>query len=199
LDKARQKNIQWAQDNIMIFLDFHKERVRRKELLDNFQNNNEEYNKIRNAAEEKVRSVLSDRKMVLKLALLSLIESMRNNPDKYNALIFYDTSGIQTTGYSHYYDTVLYGQQQQQYPPQDYIFVLIEEAEKLYNKLPKELGDESIGDCAFSTSSSSLPVLSQSDEKNKSHARQTTAANQSYMHTEEHRFIQSELIMGKDK
>jgi hypothetical protein len=54
LYKARQKNIQWAQDNIMIFLDFHKERVRRKELVDNFQNNNEEYNKIRNAAEEKV-------------------------------------------------------------------------------------------------------------------------------------------------
>jgi hypothetical protein len=33
LDKARwQNNIQWAQDSIMIFLDFHKERVRRKEL-----------------------------------------------------------------------------------------------------------------------------------------------------------------------
>jgi hypothetical protein len=33
LKKARwQNNIQWAQDSIMIFLDFHKERVRRKEL-----------------------------------------------------------------------------------------------------------------------------------------------------------------------
>lgn len=33
LDKVRwQNNIQWAQDSIMIFLDFHKERVRRKEL-----------------------------------------------------------------------------------------------------------------------------------------------------------------------
>jgi hypothetical protein len=31
LEKARQ-NIQWAQDSIMIFLDFHKQRVRRKEL-----------------------------------------------------------------------------------------------------------------------------------------------------------------------
>jgi hypothetical protein len=74
LDKARQKNIQWAQDNIMIFLDFHKERVRRKELVDNFQNNNEEYNKIRNAAEEKVHSVLSDKKILLKLALLSFFD-----------------------------------------------------------------------------------------------------------------------------
>ena len=31
LNKARQ-NIQWSQDSIMRFLDFHKERVRRKEL-----------------------------------------------------------------------------------------------------------------------------------------------------------------------
>jgi hypothetical protein len=42
LDKTRQNGVQWAQDSIMIFLDYHKERVRRKELVDNFQNNNEE-------------------------------------------------------------------------------------------------------------------------------------------------------------
>ena len=32
LDNTRQKGILWAQDSIMIFLDFHKERVRKKEL-----------------------------------------------------------------------------------------------------------------------------------------------------------------------
>jgi hypothetical protein len=32
LDNTMQKGIQWAQDSIMIFLDFHKERVRKKEL-----------------------------------------------------------------------------------------------------------------------------------------------------------------------
>jgi hypothetical protein len=32
LDKTRQNDVQWAQDSIMIFLDYHKERVRRKEL-----------------------------------------------------------------------------------------------------------------------------------------------------------------------
>jgi hypothetical protein len=37
-------------------------------------------------------------------------------------------------------------------------------------------------------------VLSQSDEKNESHPRQTTAAIQIHMHTEEHRlFTQSEI------
>ena len=37
LDKARQ-NIQWSQDSIMKFLEYHKERVRRKELA-GIQNN----------------------------------------------------------------------------------------------------------------------------------------------------------------
>jgi hypothetical protein len=32
LDNTRQKGILWAQDSIMMFLDFHKERVRKKEL-----------------------------------------------------------------------------------------------------------------------------------------------------------------------
>ncbi len=32
LDKTRQNSGQWAQDSIMIFVDFHKERLRRKEL-----------------------------------------------------------------------------------------------------------------------------------------------------------------------
>jgi hypothetical protein len=66
------------------------------------------------------------------------------------------------TGYSsnQYYDTVPYGEQQQQYPSQNYISVLIEEAEKLYNKLVKELVDESISDYGRSISSpSALPLL----------------------------------------
>jgi hypothetical protein len=32
LDNTKQMGIQWSQDSIMIFLDFHKERVRKKEL-----------------------------------------------------------------------------------------------------------------------------------------------------------------------
>ena len=40
------------------------------------------------------------------------------------------------------------------YPSQDYISMLIEEAEKVYNKLTKELVDESVSDYDCSTSSS---------------------------------------------
>src|SRR4051812_965046 len=101
--------------------------------------------------------------MLLKLALLSLTESMMKDPDKFNASIFCDNkssySTTQTRGYSQSYDTVSYGQQQQ-YQSQDYIDVLLDEANKLYNKLDKELVDEIITDI-----SSSLPLLSQSDEE----------------------------------
>ena len=31
LDKTREKGIHWAQDSVVVFLDFHKERVRRKD------------------------------------------------------------------------------------------------------------------------------------------------------------------------
>jgi hypothetical protein len=143
-------------------------KIRLEGLVDNFQNNNEEYIKIRNTAEEKVHNVLSDRRMLLKVALLSLTESMRKDPDKFNAYIFYDnkssSSTTQRRGYGQYSDTVPFGQQQQQYQSQDCMDVLLEEAEKLYNKLAKELVDESIIDYDCNTSSS-LPLLQPTNEE----------------------------------
>ena len=87
----------------------------------------------------------------------------------------------QATDYSssQYYDTASYGQQQQ-YPSQTYTDMLLDEAEKLYNKLAKELVDEIIGDCLFSTPSP-LPVLSQSDE-NGQQSSKTNNNSQSESH-----------------
>ena len=169
------------------------ERVKQEVIVKHFENSNEvNYIKIRKTVEEKVNSILSAKKMLLKLALLSLSESMRKDPDKYSSLIYHNTPSNADYNNQCYAASYMYGQQQQQqYPSQDYISMLIEEAEKVYNKLTKELVDESVSDYAFSTSS--LPVLSQSDEKNESHPRQTAASIQTYMHTEEHRFIRSEI------
>jgi hypothetical protein len=143
------------------------QRIKQETLLKHFENSNEVYIKIRKTVEEKVHSVLSDKKMLLKLAVLSLTESMRKDPDKFNAFIFCDnkssSSTTQTSGYSQYYDTVPCGQQQ--YPSQDYIIMLVEESEKLYNKLVKELVDESISDYGCSISSPSLPLLPPANEE----------------------------------
>jgi hypothetical protein len=142
------------------------ERVKQEAIVRHFENNNEKYIKIRKTVEEKVHIVLSDRKMLLKLALLSLTESIRKDPDKYISLIYQNTpQNAASTDYSsnQYYKTASHGQQH--YPSQDYITMLLEEAEKLYNKLAKELVDEIISDYA-SNISSSLPLLqTSSDEK----------------------------------
>jgi hypothetical protein len=141
------------------------QKVRLQEIVDNFQNNDEGYIKIRNTAEEKVVSALSDRRMLLKLALLSLTESMRKDTDRYSSLIYHNIpSTAASADYSsnHYYETDSYGQQQ--YPSQDYIDMISDEAEKLYNKLTKEMINITITDYASSILPS-LPTLSQSNEE----------------------------------
>jgi len=144
----------------------YQKRMKLEACLRQFQNNNEEYAKIRKTAEERVHSVLSDRKMLLKLALLSLIESMRKDQDKYSHLIHNNnTSSTPPRTEATDYDTASYGQQQQQYPSQAYTDMLLEEAQKVYNNLAKEIGDEIISDYASSTSSSLLPLLTSTDEK----------------------------------
>jgi len=49
-------------------------------IVTQFKNNNEEYlNKIKQEAEEKVKDVLTNSKLLLKFATLSVIESLRSN------------------------------------------------------------------------------------------------------------------------
>ena len=105
------------------------QRIKQEAIVKHFENNNEEYAKIKKTVEEKVHSVLSDRRMVLKLALLSLTQSMIKDPDRYSSLIYHNSKSSNTDYNSQYYDTAFYGQQQ--YPAQAYIEVLLEEAEKL--------------------------------------------------------------------
>ncbi|MFL6522944.1 MAG: hypothetical protein ACJ71B_05635 [Nitrososphaera sp.] len=53
----------------------------------NFRNNDEGYAKLIKTIEEEVLRILSNRKALLKLAVLSIAESIRNNPDRYSSLI----------------------------------------------------------------------------------------------------------------
>jgi transposase len=129
-------------------------RIALEDLVRRFENNNEEYLKINQTVKDKVSSILSDGKGLLRLALYSLMESIRNEPVKYSSLICYN--GISG-----------YGLQQQQYTSsqnyyvEHYTTMLIEEAERLYDKLVKEITNGITYDPAFSssTSSSSPPVL----------------------------------------
>ena len=108
------------------------------------------YIKIRKTVEEKVISILSNSKMLLKLALLSLTESIRKDPDRYISLIYHNNTYSDTEYDSQNYETASYGQKQQ-HPSQDYISMLIEEAEKLYTSLIKEWVDKFITYYTFSS------------------------------------------------
>jgi hypothetical protein len=104
--------------------------------------------KINQTVRENVSSILSNAKSLLRFALDSLIESVRNDPVKYSPLVYYcnnnnNMSMSTTTTINSLY---MYGGQYQQHyiPSQDYFMehyttMLVEEAEKIYTKLVKDL------------------------------------------------------------
>ena len=75
------------QKEVSKMLQLHRENIELDRLLSDFRNNNSVYLKIRFVAKQKVKSALSDNRQLLKLALLSLMESWRANPTKFNFLI----------------------------------------------------------------------------------------------------------------
>jgi len=107
-------------------------------------------------------------------------------------LIYHNNTSSNTEYNSQNYENASYGQQQ--YTSQNYISMKIEEAERLYTSLIKKRVDKIITYYTFNVSSSLLSLLSPSDEKEQqTHPRQTTEAIQSHMHTEEDRFVPSEI------
>jgi hypothetical protein len=136
-------------------------RIALEDLVNRFENNNEEYLKINQTVKDKASSVLSDGKGLLRLALYSVMESIRNEPIKYSPLIYYhnNNNNISLPGSTHYPVSYMYEERQQLYiSSQDYFTehytaMLVQEAEKLYNKLVKEITEGITYDPAFSSSS----------------------------------------------
>jgi hypothetical protein len=135
----------------------YNEKARLEALVTGFKNDNEDYLKIKQAAEEKVKDVLTNGKLILKFATFSVIESLRTNSEIYN-IISYSTS-IETaaTTYGSNYLSLLSGEQQQQSFNDIYTALILEEAEKLYNKLTTELTNSVIAAAAAVRASLSLP------------------------------------------
>jgi hypothetical protein len=158
--------------------ELHQKKMKLEALVESFQNNNEEYIKVTKAVEQKVLSALSNAKVLLRYALLSITESARNDPERYR-LIFYNMPSSRTDYYSsscqqYYTASDMYGgqiQQPQQYQSPDYntevnVAMIVDEAEKLYNKLVKGSMNKIITYHTFSKSSlPSLPLLSASEEE----------------------------------
>ncbi len=98
------------------------EKARLQDTITEFKNSNEEYlDKIKQAAEESVKTVLTNGKLLLQFAIASIIESLRINPE--------------------IYDFVLSDEM--------YATFILEEAEKLYNKLTTKLTNDIIAAVAL--------------------------------------------------
>jgi 20S proteasome alpha/beta subunit len=138
----------------------YKEKRRLEAIITGFKNNNEEYlDKIKQAAEEKIKEVLTNGKFLLQFAVASVIESLRSNPELYN-FIYYSTS-VQTTSttYGSNYLSLMSGLQQHQQSFNDsYTALILEEAENLYNQIITELTNRVItASATIRESSLSLP------------------------------------------
>ena len=123
-------------------------------LVNRFKSNNEEYLKIEKTVEEKVKSVLTDNKQILQFALASVIEAIRRNPDKYNSLIFNDTSASSTL-------TSIPAQGSILSHIEDYRGMILEEAKRLYDSLlhhfTNSIMDNAVG--AYSSSDTKLSCM----------------------------------------
>jgi hypothetical protein len=140
----------------------YNEKARLEDIVTGFKSNNEEYlDKIKQAAYEEVRSVLSDGKLLLKIATASVIESLRSNPELYNFISY--SSSVRTTSAtygSNSLSLVSSGRQLQQQSFNDsYTALIFEQAENLYNDLTTELTNRVMVDAAVSIRAPSLPSI----------------------------------------
>ena len=110
----------------------------------NYKNNDEDYTKVIKSIENKVQDLISDKKAFLKLAIFSLIHSMRNNPDKYTSLIYHNNDNqskgdfnLSDAKWSR--DVILQPPPYDEYIIEDCKTVVLEESEKLYNILTDQL------------------------------------------------------------
>jgi transposase len=118
----------------------YNEKARIENHVTHFKSNNEEYLKIKQAAEEKVKDVLTNGKLILKFATFSIIESLRINSELYNFVLYNISNSKAASNGSNYPSLMLSGRPHQQQSFNDsYTDLILEEAEKLYNKLTIEL------------------------------------------------------------
>ena len=124
-------------------------------LVNHFENNNEEYLRIKNAIEDKAYTILSNGASLLKLAVACVIHSIRSNPEQYASLMYGKYSPANYNLPSHSVHNDDYGTQD--------LKILANDAAKLYCMLAKDLVDEFLSGYNISTSQTSIQSISQSD------------------------------------
>ena len=133
-------------------------------LVTRFKSNNEEYLKIKSTVEDILKSVLTDGKVLLHKAIFSIIETLRNenNTTKNHLISFLAREAITVSRYRDYKyvsstSTSSSGEHKLAQYIEDYKDTILEEAEKFYNRMIKDLTDTIIDNTAFKMMSSPVP------------------------------------------
>ncbi|HEY7572539.1 MAG TPA: hypothetical protein VH796_14325 [Nitrososphaeraceae archaeon] len=126
------------------------------EFVYNYKNNNEDYVKLIKSIENKISDLLSNKKVFLKIAIISVIKAMRNNPEEYSALVYHNnnynqnplSSTTKSKDNNNNNNNLSYPSRQLMTlppPPYDeyiiehYNDIILEETEKLYKVLVDQL------------------------------------------------------------
>ena len=132
LGKSFDSYCRLCQEEEVKLSNLQKERLKAEDLVTQFQENDREYLRIRNVVEEKVYSALSNGAMLLKLAVSSVIHSIRHNPEQYIPLIQDNFSPVSYNTASHLFFT-------DDYFTQHFETILVNDCAKMYNNLAKNL------------------------------------------------------------
>jgi hypothetical protein len=135
-------------------------------VVTRFKSNNEEYLKIKSTVEDILKNVLTDGKVLLHKAVFSIIETLRNenNTTKNHLISFLAKDAITVSHYRDYkyvsstsIPSSSSGEHKLAQYIEDYKDTILEEAEKLYNRMIKDLTDTIIDNTAFKMMSSPVP------------------------------------------
>ena len=118
------------------------QKIKLQNFVKDFQDNNIEYNKVKQAIEGEVENVLAGRRQLLRTAIQSVIELLRLDPQKFHAF-YYNQSTIQ--------------------PENDEEPILVE-AERLYEKMLENITNKVVTNLSDNMSSTSPFVLEESSE-----------------------------------
>jgi hypothetical protein len=137
----------------------YNEKTRLEAIITGFKSSNEEYlDKIKQTAYEEIKSVLMNGKFLLQLAIASVIESLRSNPELCN-FVLYNIPNSNAASYGSNYLSSMSTRQHQQSFNDSYTALILEESEKLYNKLIRELTNRAMAAAdATAIRASSLPT-----------------------------------------
>jgi hypothetical protein len=186
----------------------HKQKVDLEYTIKQFQNNNEEYLKIKETIKQEIEHVLGYRRQLLKEALLSVIDACLNDPVKFKILFYNMPPIINTTSTTTATETpsALSGQSnlsnhelsmdlQSQYPYTNnndiYEKSLLDEAERFYNKRVEKLTQHCIDQISSDNSISPSTSL-QSPANSYSYSKEVLSAH-TYVEEEEYTATQTEI------